>query len=79
VAACLQYSYIWLQLWVLRLCYNMRLPPSSVNQEYAKYLAQLSYKPVLDGCIMLSSYIHTVSSLKVVYTAIFPLDKLQQH
>jgi hypothetical protein len=57
----------------------MRLPPSGVNQEYAEYLAQLSYKLVLDSYITLPSYICTISSLKVVYIAVFPLDKLQQH
>ncbi|KAJ5562712.1 hypothetical protein N7535_002843 [Penicillium sp. DV-2018c] len=72
VAACLQRSLIWPQLAVRQLYRNMRLPPSGVNADYARYLSTMSYREELQGTITLPPYIPRSETAEDLCNAVYP-------
>jgi hypothetical protein len=73
-AACLQRSFLWRDLTVLRLTQNMRLPPTGVNREFADWLHDMSYNTELYGSIELPPYLRerTVQSMEQLCNQVFP-------
>jgi hypothetical protein len=76
VAACLQRSSIWLQLTVLHLHRNMRLPQTGVNKDYGQYLSTMPYREELQGTIALPQYIPRSDTVEELCHTIYPATAL---
>ena len=76
VCACLQHSFIWPKLEILRLRQNMRLQSGPDNLAFATWLSQLSYQPELIGRIELPSYIRRAQGKDGLCEQVFPAAEL---
>ena len=76
VQACLQRSFLWTHIKVLRLRIKMRLGGSVEDRSFADWLGRLSYEKDCYGQICLPSSLHHVSSLESLIDRVFPPDLL---
>lgn len=71
VAACLQRSYFWPHLSILRLRQSRRLHRNAANNEFSEWLQRLPYDPQLNGTTQIPDYIRSVTTLDDLIDKIF--------
>ena len=78
VEACISRWSEWPRLTKLFLTQNMRVRHGTINQEFAGWLAELSYRDSLYGPVQLPDYINVVKDRDVFINRIYPIESVQR-